>query len=118
MMQKIIIFFFICSLCSCIKEQKNKEVTLEEKTVSKEVSIEEEPTLEIIVSNIENPIKKTTLISSFASTIKKVLSNKLSLLMPDDFALMNRSLLEMKYPVKSRRPTEVYTNTNIQNTTL
>lgn len=41
---------------------------------------------------------------------KKVLNNKLSILLPKDFTLMQNEMLEVKYPIAERRPTEVYTD--------
>ncbi len=41
---------------------------------------------------------------------KKVLNNKLSILLPKDFDLMQNEMLEVKYPIAERRPTEVYTD--------
>lgn len=41
---------------------------------------------------------------------KKVLNNKLSILLPKDFVLMQNEMLELKYPIAERRPTEVYTD--------
>ena len=34
-----------------------------------------------------------------------VLNNKLNILLPKDFVLMNNKMLEVKYPIAERRPT-------------
>jgi hypothetical protein len=39
-----------------------------------------------------------------------ILNNKLNILLPKDFVLMNNKMLEVKYPIAERRPTEVYTD--------
>jgi hypothetical protein len=41
---------------------------------------------------------------------KKVLSNKLNILIPKDFGLMSEDMLNAKYPIAGKRPSEVYTN--------
>jgi hypothetical protein len=41
---------------------------------------------------------------------KNVLNNKLSILLPIDFVLMQNRILEVKYPIAERRPSEVYTD--------
>lgn len=43
---------------------------------------------------------------------KSVLNGKASLLIPDDFALMDVNTIARKYPVAGHRPSEVYTNQN------
>lgn len=43
-------------------------------------------------------------------SVRQVLSNKLELLVPVDFKLMDISMLRKKYPIEGNRPDEVYTN--------
>ena len=112
--EKILCFFFlIFSIFSCKNGDRTKtEIAVkEEKTIKEYIS--EEPlglsvTKSEVVANAVSEYPK----DSFLLTRKKVLSNKLSLLMPNNFKLMGRALLEKKYPSEGRRPTEVYTNEN------
>ncbi|WP_226390529.1 hypothetical protein [Penaeicola halotolerans] len=52
------------------------------------------------------------MVMSFDTELKerKVLNEKITLLLPSDFTLMDESTLLIKYPNTANRPTEVYTN--------
>lgn len=41
---------------------------------------------------------------------KRVLGNKLNILIPKDFVSMSEDMLNAKYPIAGKRPSEVYTN--------
>ncbi len=41
---------------------------------------------------------------------RHVLNNKINILLPKDFVLMQNDMLKLKYPIAGSRPTEVYTN--------
>jgi len=41
---------------------------------------------------------------------RTVLGGRLSILVPSDFTLMDKGMLDLKYPMQAHRPSEVYTN--------
>lgn len=65
----------------------------------------------IIVDHVKSKSELTKL-KDIALKNRKVLNNKLSILLPSDFDLMPEEMLNIKYPIESHRPTEVYTNMN------
>jgi hypothetical protein len=52
-----------------------------------------------------------TLSSQQELVYRKILDEKLNILIPKDFGLMSEEMLNAKYPIEGKRPSEVYTNT-------
>ncbi len=109
----LIIFTLSCIITGCEKSPPSEktrgllEVEIEKPNTDNTGVIESHTETDITGGGTEeNSLQEVVLIK------KKILDGRLSVILPDNFNLMEESMIDLKYPIKSERPKVIYTDFN------
>ena len=104
-------FIIIILLLSIIFLRCNTKSNNDNKVETVNQSIEDD-VLETKTEKKDANVIKQVKAGDIDLKLRKVLGNRIEMLIPSSFVLMPKEMLDNKYPMKQHRPNEVYTNDN------